>query len=473
MRFIHRHYKQSLRFYSKDYLVGIRPDGSLTKYGKEHLSDLPLKDMDFKKTCRIFYKKDMRICVVGFPEENEDLSSQYASSDVTRPDLVSKISTGVKMLLSDKKDTSSVFVDDFGNTKDTATGAYMGAWKFPKIGKTEKTIEFTHEQNNGDWKIGQIFGEAQNFSKWLSETPANLMTPTIFAQTISKQISNIEIHDKDWCVNKKMNCFLAVAQGSLEPLKFIEAKHMGNKESKKIDLCLVGKGITFDSGGISLKPGASMKDMKGDMGGAACVNSALIAISKLKLPINVVAISALTENMPSGNAVKPGDVHMAMNGKTVEIDNTDAEGRLILADALSYASTLKPKYMIDVATLTGAISIALGSEATGAYSSSNHLWTLIEKAGLSTNDLMWRMPLLSSYLKGMESITADFNNIPKDRSAGSVSAAAFLKEFVDLKAIKHWGHLDIAGTMMTKGGMSGRPVRALIELAQSISQNTK
>lgn len=198
---------------------------------------------------------------------------------------------------------------------------------------------------------------AQIFAAQLAETPANKMTPTIFCETIQQKFNNLEnisihIRDKEWAKQMGMNAFLSVAQGSQEPPKFLEV-HYKPKGDEPIDIVFVGKGVTFDSGGISIKPSENMKSMKGDMSGAAVVMAAMHAIAKLGINLNIVALTPLCENLPSGNATKPGDVITAMNGKTIEVDNTDAEGRLILADALCYASTMSPNVIIDVATLTG------------------------------------------------------------------------------------------------------------------------
>lgn len=214
-----------------------------------------------------------------------------------------------------------------------------------------------------------------------------------------------------------------------------------------------------------------MHEMKGDMSGAGTVMGALLAIARLGLPINVNALAFLCENMPSGRAIKPGDVVRAMNNKTIEIQNTDAEGRLILADALCYSSTKKPKIIIDVATLTGAIVIALGNAATGVFTNSNQLWKSLEKASLKEADLFWRMPLFKDeYQKQLKSRVSQLNNIG-GRPAGSATAAVFLSEFVDLKNVQ-WAHLDIAGSSSNKDGYNGRPVRTLVEFAAQLASSS-
>ncbi|KAG8236673.1 hypothetical protein J437_LFUL014401, partial [Ladona fulva] len=249
-----------------------------------------------------------------------------------------------------------------------------------------------------------IKAEAQNFARKLADTPANYMTPTIFAETAKEELSKngviVEARDKAWAESMKMGSFLSVAKGSLEPPIFLEIKYSGGKDDAS-PVVFVGKGVTFDSGGISLKPARKMDEMRADMGGAACVVATINAVASLKLPINMIGLIPLCENMPSGTANKPGDVVVAMNGKSIIVDNTDAEGRLILADALCYAHHFNPSFILDIATLTGAMRVALGSGATGVFTNSDSLWEKIENAGMLTGDRMWRFPLWKHYSKEM------------------------------------------------------------------------
>eukprot|EP00163_Fabomonas_tropica_P009826 TRINITY_DN1972_c0_g1_i2.p1 TRINITY_DN1972_c0_g1~~TRINITY_DN1972_c0_g1_i2.p1 ORF type:complete len:317 (+),score=71.42 TRINITY_DN1972_c0_g1_i2:252-1202(+) len=307
--------------------------------------------------------------------------------------------------------------------------------------------------------------------------PSNLMTPTHVANNIMDEadsIGNLKVHvyDEEWVRNVGMGAFEAVAKGSDEPLRFLDIEYNGaGDDGKASPLCFVGKGVTFDSGGISIKPSAGMGDMRADMGGAAAVLGATVGIAKLGLPINLRTITPLCENMPSGHAVKPGDVVFSSHTtKSIEVDNTDAEGRLILADALHYACDLDPHTIVDVATLTGAMDVALGDAVTGVFARDDTLWSELQRAGDRSGDHMWRMPLLPRYRSMIKSSIADIKNVG-GRSAGACTAAAFLSEFVH-KDIQRWAHLDIAGTMMSDAdrghkckGMSGAPARALIELA--------
>ncbi|CAO3645051.1 unnamed protein product [Cunninghamella echinulata] len=359
------------------------------------------------------------------------------------------------------------------------------------------------QQTDLNWESGQIYGTSQNLARMLMTTPSNLMTPKLFSEEVAYLLAGLEnteviVHDEEWAAKNNMNSFLAVAKGSAEPLRFLEIRYNGGNPNDK-PFGLVGKGVTFDSGGISLKPSNNMALMKGDMGGAATVAGAMYGIIKMGLPVNVVAVTPLCENLPSGRATKPGDVIKAMNGKSIEVIDTDAEGRLILADALYYlSSTYSPKSIIDLATLTGAMDVALGEVYAGVFTNSDQLWRDLNVAGELTSDPFWRMPLHNGYLKEMQqSNVADLNNLGKGRSGGACSAAAFLKEFVAGLESDHqdneqendnveeekkvdWAHIDIAGVMdsqITRGyhikGMSGRPTRSLIEYIRLGSNSVK
>lgn len=300
----------------------------------------------------------------------------------------------------------------------------------------------------------------------LAHGPANIVTPAHLAKTakslekISKKVKIIILEEKD-AKKLKMNAFLAVAQGADSEPKFIKMEYSGAAKNKK-PIVLIGKGITFDSGGISLKPGSKMDAMKYDMCGAATVIGIFKTIANLELPINLVCLVPTCENMPSGHAIKPGDVITTMSGKTVEIVNTDAEGRLILCDALTYAKKYNPELVIDVATLTGACITALGSAASGMYSNDDNLAAELIKAGLLTNDKVWRMPLFKEYHDMLKGTVADLSNIGSwSGEAGSATAACFLEEFTDYK----WAHLDVAGTAMSG---TGRPFYMLMNFLRGI-----
>jgi len=269
-----------------------------------------------------------------------------------------------------------------------------------------------------------------------------------------------------------MGALLGVTLGSHEPPKFILLRYQGN-DSPDVDVALVGKGITFDSGGISIKPSEGMEEMKGDMAGGAAVMAAISAASQLKARINVVAIVPATENLPGGSALKPGDVVTAMNGKTIEIISTDAEGRLVLADALGYANKLGARYIIDVATLTGACHVALGSECSGAFGNNQELVDKVITAASEAGELMWQLPMYEQNKEQLKSDVADIRNVG-GKWGGAISAAQFLAEFV---GDTPWVHLDIAGTGMSDKeraylvkGATGVPVRTLVNLVLSLAK---
>ncbi|MEO9171302.1 MAG: leucyl aminopeptidase [Candidatus Baltobacteraceae bacterium] len=322
---------------------------------------------------------------------------------------------------------------------------------------------------------GTIVGEAVNFARRLAVTPANDMTPSILADEATKACKDsgieIEVFDEARARKEQMGSFLSVAQGSVQPPKFIVMRYNGDPSSKEL-LALVGKGITFDSGGISLKPPERMEEMKYDMSGGAGVIAAMSAIGKLKPKINVVGLVPATENMPGGKATKPGDIVKAMNGKTIEIINTDAEGRLILADALCYANKLGATKIIDTATLTGACVVALGHAAGAAVSNDDEFTAAFLAAAKNTGERYWQMPMYDDYVNAVKSDIADLKNTG-GRAAGTLTASAFLKAFVDDTP---WIHLDIAGTAYLEHesawqakGPTGTPVRALVSYVETLA----
>ena len=307
-------------------------------------------------------------------------------------------------------------------------------------------------------------GTGMALARDLSNLPGNVCTPSYLAEQavkLAKQSKmGVQVLDRADLEKLGMSALLSVAKGSQQQPKFIVLNYRGAPKSDR-PVVLVGKGVTFDSGGISLKPGAEMDEMKFDMCGAASVFGALRAVSQLKLRLNVVGLVPATENMPSGSASKPGDIVTSMSGQTVEILNTDAEGRLILCDALTYAERFKPQAVIDVATLTGACVIALGNVCSGLYANKPALARELLTAGEEAWDRVWQMPLWDDYQEQLKSNFADVANIG-GRPAGSVTAACFLSRF----ATKYdWAHLDIAGTAWRSGkdkGATGRPVPLMV-----------
>jgi len=314
--------------------------------------------------------------------------------------------------------------------------------------------------------IGNAIGIGRNTARNLGNLPGNICTPAYLAKQAKKYETKYE-KLKTTILNQKemeklgMGSLLAVAKGSRQPPKFIVMEYSGGKKTDS-PYVLVGKGVTFDSGGISIKAGAAMDEMKFDMCGAASVMGAMVTVNELKLPINVVTIVPSVENMPDGDACKPGDVVTSMSGQTIEILNTDAEGRLILCDALSYSEKFKPKSVIDVATLTGACVIALGAHPAGLLSNQQQLADQLLAAGTEAGDRAWQLPLWEDYQDQLKSNFADMANIG-GREAGTITAACFLSRFT--KKL-NWAHLDIAGVAWHGGdkkGATGRPVPLLTQ----------
>jgi len=313
---------------------------------------------------------------------------------------------------------------------------------------------------------GEAIARGMSLTQDLANAPANICTPSYLAkaaQRLAREHKTVttQVMGPTEIRKLKMGAFESVARGTDEPARLIVMRYQGTAASQA-PAVLVGKGITFDSGGISLKPPLGMDEMKFDMNGAASVIGVMHAVALLKLPINLVVVVPSCENLPSGKATKPGDVVRSMSGKTIEILNTDAEGRLILCDALTYARRLKPSVLIDVATLTGACVIALGPHLTGLMSNDEALAKALLDAGKRAQDEAWHLPLTEDYAEGLQSNFADFANVA-GREGGAIIAAAFLAKFTEGVP---WAHLDIAGTAWKSGkqkGSTGRPVPLLVD----------
>lgn len=366
-----------------------------------------------------------------------------------------------------------------------AEGLQLANYKFDKYKKPDKEKIKVDIQNlfvvidsakqtkfKQGWQIGVDMAEATNLARDLVNEPAGVMNPTFLADTarqIAKDNKNISVKilDKEACQKLGMNAYLGVDQGSDQPLQFIHLIYKPARKSRDI-IALVGKGITFDSGGLNIKTGDSMSQMKIDMGGAATVLGIFNSIGKLKPNKEVHGIVAACENMPSGTALKPGDVVSNMQGKTIEIGNTDAEGRVTLADSLAYAQKKGASTIIDLATLTGACMIALGPEYTALFANDQNLAKDLLKTASATGEKLWQLPLPDEYKELNKSKVADINNIPNTRYGGAITAALFLQEFIN-KDIK-WSHWDIAGpayaekpfNSYTPAGGVGHGVRTLL-----------
>ena len=316
---------------------------------------------------------------------------------------------------------------------------------------------------------GRAIGSGVLLAREWANRPGNHCTPTLLAEQAKKLAKshdlNVEVLDRKAIEKLGMGSFLAVAQGSEEPPRFIVLRYQGAARTKA-PIVLVGKGITFDTGGVSIKPSAEMDEMKFDMGGAASVLGTFLAVAELKAKVNLVGLIPACENMPDGRSLKPGDVVTSLSGQTIEVLNTDAEGRLILCDALTYAERFKPAAVVDVATLTGACVIALGNHRSGLFTADEALANELQAAGQAGLDPCWRMPLDDEYDEALKSNFADMANVGS-RAGGAITAAMFLRRYTGKY---RWAHLDIAGTAWKSGaakGATGRPVPLLTHFVLS------
>lgn len=425
-----------------------------------------------------------RILVVGAGKP-EDMDIQCLRKVVGR---------GVRVAEGMKLKGLSVWIDadsplseaDFA--QGVVEGAVLASWRFTELKSRNdeddgdvdvENLTLISQGNEGQVRYGLTVGMAlargENLARTLQARPGNVATPTHLAD-VAKQMGKevglkVTVLGPKQMKEERMGALLAVAQGSKQKPRLIVMEHQGGERADP-PLVLVGKGLTFDAGGISIKPATGMEDMKYDMSGGAAVIGAMQAVAELGLPLNVVGIVPSSENLLSGAAVKPGDVITTREGKTVEVINTDAEGRLILADALSFAQTLNPGAIVDCATLTGACVIALGHVAAAVLGTDEELVDELRAAGERSGDRCWPLPLWKEYKDQLDSVVADLKNVG-GRPAGTITAATFLKEFVgDVP----WAHLDIAGTaygdanvsFRRKGGY-GAPTRTLVEWVRSRS----
>jgi leucyl aminopeptidase len=374
--------------------------------------------------------------------------------------------------------------DDGTTAEALVTGTILGAYRFdrfkgkgadpedPPAPRIESLTLLAPEAVAAAAETARVYAEAQNRARDLQSTPANVATPSYLAGRAEEIAADhdavtVDVLGPEQIAAKGMGGLVAVNRGGGEPARLIVLRYAGGGSGPTLGL--VGKGVTFDSGGISLKPGAGMQEMKYDMSGAAAVLESVAAIAELGLAVDLVAVVPSTENMPSGSAIKPGDVITQYNGKTVEVNNTDAEGRLILADALAFAVELGAERIVDLATLTGAVVIALGSTYAAVVANDDDLAAAVARAGEESGELTWRLPLHPEFKALMKGTVADLSNLASKRKAGTITAASFLEEFVGETP---WAHVDIAGTAWEVGreytgnDASGFGVRLLVELAR-------
>ncbi|HZP95846.1 MAG TPA: leucyl aminopeptidase [Candidatus Limnocylindria bacterium] len=421
-----------------------------------------------------------RIVVVGIGRADE-LDTERARNFAA---------AGVKSLWRSNAKKVAIVLPAGGLAEDRAAGAVVegaiyATWR-PEVHRTneeerrvapiDSVLLVTGKPQTKAIARGQAVGEAVNLQRRLANEPANKMTPTLLAneaKALAKDNGlDIEILDRDRCRALGMGSYLSVAQGSHEEPRFIVMRYRGRKGAKGYDVAFVGKGITFDSGGISIKPADNMHHMKADMTGAASVIAAIGAVAKLGLAVNVLAVAPCTENLPGGGATKPGDVFTSMSGKTVEVINTDAEGRLVLIDGITYAQREGARRVVDVATLTGAIAVAVGPYFIGLFGSPRSFVDTVQRVAGEAGDRVWPMPLTAEYRDEIKGEVADIRN-SAGREGGAIKAAAFLEAAVEDGT--EWAHLDIAGVDWSDRdrpyaprGPQGPSVRTLVALAESL-----
>jgi leucyl aminopeptidase len=433
----------------------------------------------FKKLTIVHPERPDRVLVVGLGKRGDlDAERVRIAAALAAKEAAKLGATSLAWAVPEHADRDTL-------AEGLVTGTILGAYRFDRFKSVDsddpapKGIDsltlLAPEDVAAAAETARVCAEAQNRARDLQSLPSNVATPSYLANRAEEIAAahgaiSVEVLGRDEIAAKEMGGLVAVSQGTAEDPRLIVLRYAGGGSGETLGL--VGKGVTFDTGGISLKTAAGMPDMKMDMSGAAAVLETVGAVAELGLALDLIAVIPSTENMPSGTAIKPGDVITQYSGKTVEIDNTDAEGRLILADALAYAIEQGANRVVDIATLTGAVMIALGSSYAAVVSNDDGLAGKVEEVGRETGELVWRMPLHPEYKALMKGTVADLTNAAAKRKAGTLSAAAFLEEFV---GDTPWAHLDIAGTAWDVGreytgnDASGYGVRLLTGLARSFS----
>jgi leucyl aminopeptidase len=433
----------------------------------------------FKKLTAIHPEQPARALVAGLGKQ-EDLDAERlrVAAALVAKEAAKLNVTSLAWVLPKADDQEAL-------AEGVVTGTILGSYSFdrfksadpddPEATSLDSLLLLAPESAADAVETARVCAEAQNRARDLQSLPSNVATPTYLANRAEEIAAgsdalSIEILGREEIAAKKMGGLVAVSQGTAEDPRLIVLRYDGGGSGETLGL--IGKGVTFDTGGISLKTPGGMHEMKMDMSGGAAVLEAVSAIAELGLELNLIAVIPSTENMPSGTAVKPGDIITQYNGKTVEVNNTDAEGRLILADALAYAAEQGADRLVDIATLTGAVMIALGSTYAAVISNDDELAGHVEEVGRETGELVWRLPLHPEYKELMKGTVADLTNAAAKRKAGTISAAGFLEEFV---GDTPWAHLDIAGTAWDVGrpytgnDASGFGVRLLTGLARQLA----
>ncbi|XP_014259285.1 cytosol aminopeptidase-like isoform X2 [Cimex lectularius] len=377
-----------------------------------------------------------------------------------------------------------IFVEAFRNAGAAAEGALLATWRYQDLKqknrqKTECTIDFFNPSADEEWNRGYAKAECQNIARMLAEKPANIKTPMGFSQSAVEILCpcgvSVEIKDRDWMDDKQMIPALAVARGSCHAPLFLELSYCGGSEDDK-PVILIGKGMTFDSGGLCLRPCEGMGEHRADVAGGAAIVGIMKALAVLNLPINVNGLIPLMENMPGGAAVKPGDVVLTKTGRSIKIENPAYAGRVTLSSALIHAASFSPCLVINIATLTSGETMAMGSVASPTFSTSDVVWRELKKAAAETGDRVWRMPFWDHFTKNVTELpTVDVDNVGLERGAPLCKAAAFLLEFAPKV---DFAYIDISGTgreaedcpiYYRKGLMTGRPVRTIVQFLSQMA----
>ena len=430
---------------------GSKVDGMIDKLLNQGLSKAAQMESfkgNYKKNIFIYGNSINRVLLLGLGKKKDYSTNKSRELGAIVASYANKL--GVKGL---SIDTKSFTLSTPKYSQSLTEGLILGNYQFLDYKTVDlkahslKEVIFIGKYDKDSQYLGSCIASSTNYSRNLGNHPANVLTPTYLANEAiriskTKNMKSKIIDVKDF-TKIGLGSFYGVARGSKEPAKLIIVEYKGGSNKQK-PLCLIGKGVTFDTGGISLKPPPAMDEMKFDMCGAATVMGVMNAVSVLQPKINMVFAIGATENMPGGDAQRPGDIVTAYNGKTIEVLNTDAEGRLVLADVLSYVEkNYQPDSMIDFATLTGAVLIALGDQASGIMGNSNKIISEIKKASKNTDEKVWELPLWDEYAKDIKSKVADVKNLGRNRLAGTIAGGVFLKEFVNNTP---WVHMDIAGT---------------------------
>ncbi len=461
--------------------IGVFSDGKLNTIAKEadqlvnKQITVRIKAKDFSgkigETLTLFTDSGQRVILIGLGDNNK--CTLGSIQDATTKAVKAVASTPVKTVSNYISSLAFVNFDSATVAKISAIAASHAAYRYEvtKNFKKDDKYGLTSMAMYADKKAANYIKQAAAIATGVESTralgnlPPNICNPDYLAKqarSIAKKYDNcsLTILDEKKMTKLKMNSLLAVGRGSRNESKMIVLKYTGAKKTQKPHV-LVGKGITFDTGGISLKPGANMDEMKYDMCGAATVFGTFVAVAEMQLPINLIMIVPAVENMPDGDAYRPGDVVTSYSGKTIEVLNTDAEGRMILCDALTYAQEYKPQVLIDLATLTGACVVALGHVASAVMSKQDKLPQDILNAGSQVHDRAWQLPLWDDYQKQIDTTFADMQNVG-GFAAGSITAGCFLSRFCE---DVNWAHIDIAGTAWNnkKEGATGRPVAMMVQ----------